>query len=408
MVLFLFLTEGRQKYTTRCGLQALSNNNKSNMKKHTHLTVLVALGVVLASCASVQPVSQVRDDIYFMPSEAPMTASVAPPSPEPHELSPAEDYFDEGTSQELGTSRSYYDMAYNDPHYYNYGRFGFGSGMGMGMGGMGMGGMGMGGMGMGFMSGWNGPGWGMSMGYGWGSGMGMGNMGWGSPYGWYDPWDPWNRWDPWNPFNRWNNWNRWNRPWGFGTTQYGGYGMGNYWGPYGNCMTCYAPVVIGGSSNTYIGHRSSLGTGGSSGNGGDGGTYQPRLPMRDPVSLDPVRREAARPRTAAPREQQYQGRDQDRSYPGTTTPRNNGRFENAPRSTPQLDRGTQQQRTTPRLNRGTEQRTAPSRTSPQRSSPERTAPSRGGSFDRGSSPSIGPSRSGGGGGGRPSGTPRPR
>jgi hypothetical protein len=375
------------------------------MKKHTQQwSVLTVMGLLLASCGSMQPVSQVRDDIYFMPSEAPMTASVTPTSPEPHELNAAEDYFDESTSEQLGTSRSYYDMAYNDPHYYNYGRFGFGSGMGMG--GMGMGGMGMGGMGMGFMSGWNGPGWGMGMGYGWGTGMG--NMGWGSPYGWYDPWDPWNRWDPWNPFNRWNQWDRWNRPWGFGTTHYG---MGNYWGPFGNCMTCYAPVVIGGSSNTYFGHRSSLGSGSNSSTGGGNGTYRPRMPLRDPVSLDPQRREAARPRTATPRNQ-YQGREQDRSFPGTTSPGSNGRFENAPRTTPQQERGGQQQRSTPRLDRGTEQRTTPSRTSPQRSSPERSAPSRGGGFDRGgSSPSIGPSRSGGGsggGGGRPSGTPRPR
>ncbi len=359
------------------------------MKKHTQrMTILMVSGVLLSSCGTMQPVSQVNDDVYFMPSQAPPTASVVLTPPDPHEMEVVEDYFDAGTSQELGTSRSYYDMAYNDPHYYNYGRFGFGSGMGVGMG--------MGSMGMGYMSGWNGPGWGMSMGYGWGSGMGsmgMGGMGWGSPYGWYDPWDPWNRWDPWNPINRWN---RWNQPWGmggmgWGMNQFGGgWGMGNYWGPYGNCMTCYAPVVVGGSSNTYIGHRSSMGSGGNSTTGVGGSTYQPRLPMRDPVSLDPLRREAAKTRTSPAPVQRSEARDQDRSFPGTTSPRNNTRYENAPRTTPRLDRGTQQ------------------RTAPQRSTPGRSAPSRGGSFDRGtSSPSMGPSRNSGG-GSRSPGTGRPR
>lgn len=384
------------------------------MKKHTQqFTGLMVLGVLLASCGSMQPVSQVRDDIYFMPSEAPPTASIAPTKPTPpapHEMEVVEDYFDQGTSQELGTSRSFYDMAYNDPHYYNYGRFGFGSGMGMG-------GMGMGGMGMGFMSGWNGPGWGMSMGYGWGSGMGMGGMGmggmgWGSPYGWYDPWDPWNRWDPWNPYNRWN---RWNRPWGmggmgWGMNPYGGWGMGNYWGPFGNCMACYAPVVVGGSSNTYIGHRSSMGAGGGSATGGGRGSYQPRMPLRDPVSLDPVRREAARPQTATRQDQQLQGRDRDRSFP-STTPRNDTRSGTTPRTAPD------QRSNAPQLDRGNQQRTTPARTTPQRTAPQRTAPERSspqqrsGGFDRGSSPSVSPSRGGGGGGGggsRPSGGGRPR
>jgi len=251
------------------------------MKKHVStMTGMVAMVVLLASCGSMQPVSQVRDDIYFRPSDAPATAStngrndrMRPDRPE--EMEVVEDYFDQNTSKQLGTSGNYYDMAYNDPFYYNQGRFGFGMGMGgMGMGGMGMGGMGMGmgGMGMGMMgwqSGWAGPGWGMGMGWGMGPSMGMG-MGWGSPFGWYDPWCPWNPWSPWNrPMGM-----GWNRPWGWhnpwmmgGGWGMGGWGMGNYWGPWGNCWNCYMPIVVGGSSNTFVGHRPSMGSGGGTGGG---------------------------------------------------------------------------------------------------------------------------------------------
>ncbi len=358
------------------------------MKKYTtYLSSLMVLGVLLASCGSMQPVSQVRDDAYFMPSEEPVAPPLAENSrmEQPEQMAPVEDYFDAGTSKELGSSRGYYDMAYNDPYYYNYGRFGLNSGPGMG------------GMSMGYMSGWNSPSW--SMGLGWGSSYGWGpsyganmHMGWGNPYGqgWYDPWDPWNRWSSWN-----------NPYWpGMGYNPYNmGYGGGPYYGPYGYGTDFYAPVVVGGSSNVYVGHRSSLGAGGGETRpGGAGGARPSGMVLRDPVSLDPVRREAASPRSSGTDRQERSILQQSRSLPRTTTPGSINRNEQSPRSTPQLDRREQP-------------RTAPSRTSPSRTAPDRqTAPrnfepqQRSGGSDRGSSPSRSPSD----GGSRPSGPPRPR
>lgn len=348
----------------------------------------VLSGMLLFSCSATKDVGHVRDDVYFKPSDA---RASPPPSPRPTANRPetVEDYFDSNTSRELGTDRGYYDVAYNDPHYYNHGRFGLTAGMGMGS--------------MGWMSGWNGPGWGMGMGYGWGTGMNMGmgmGMGWGSPYGWYDPWDPWNPWSRWNRWNRWNHWNRpwgWQNPWmmgGWGMPGWGmgGWGYGNYWGPWGNCWNCYMPIIIGGSSstNTVAGHRPSMGTR----SGGDqGGTYQPRMQLRDPVGLNPLRQEAAS-RAAPSRYSIPPERTPDRTAP-STRPGQAPIYETTPRQTRER---------APVRRQPSEQRNTPQRTFPDRSSPQRTSPQqRSGGFDRGSSPSSRPS-----GIGRPPSSPRPR
>ena len=88
-------------------------------------------------------------------------------------------------------------------------------------------------------------------------------------------------------------------------------GYGNYWGPYGNCASCYSPIVIAGSTNTIYGHRPSMGGGNRS-----SGTYQARSTVRDPVRLAPA---VERPvRSSNPDRQVGQARTGERgSAPGT-------------------------------------------------------------------------------------------
>lgn len=231
-------------------------------ERHIPATFIAML--LLSGCANTLKTAPHEDDVYFMPSQAAAAASASvddkAKTPSPQETAaPGDDYYDEGTSQKLGTDRSYYDMAYNDPYYYNYGRFGFGAG---------------------WQTGWNGPGWGMGMGYGWGSpGFGW-NNGWNN--GWNSGWN-----SPWGYGNSWG----WSQPYGWGSDGwgYGGYSgwgwnnwggyYGNYWSPMGPCHSCYSPIIIGGSS--YVGHRvpSNRASSGSS-------AFGPRI-VRDPVSLSP-------------------------------------------------------------------------------------------------------------------------
>ncbi|MCB0791095.1 MAG: hypothetical protein H6595_00910 [Flavobacteriales bacterium] len=141
-----------------------------------------------------------------------------------------EDYYDAGEAKSYSGDRGYYDMTYNDPYYYNYGRFGFGMGLGMG-------------------------------GY---SGYPYGSMyyGYGSSYpGWYDPY--------------WGY--GWNSPY-YSTWGSSYYGYGSYW-PYGGYYSGYGsycgygyygpgswynpPIYVyeGGNGNgnsIYTGHRPSL------------------------------------------------------------------------------------------------------------------------------------------------------
>lgn len=323
---------------------------------HRTLYFLLA-AVVLASCGSMQPATHVADDVYYMPSKAPASASTARPAPAPVEeprRAPAttDDYYDPGTSKELGADRNYYDMTYNDPYYYNYGRFGFNTAP------------------MGWQTGWNGPGWGGGMGWGGGVGWGTG-MGWGSGWnmsigygtgmysGWHRPmwgYDPWAWNSPWG----WNSPWSWNRPWGMG----GGWGYGGYYSPWGNCYGCYAPVIIGDggvANSTMIRHRSPMG----SRSGLASGEGVRRTPVRNPVGLAPVQQRNA---TAPQRRDQV---DRDRQQPVTAPSRDRA-------LTPQRDRNA----------------------IPQRDRNVRdTNPSRG--VDR-SAPNRSPSYDGGGGGGRTS------
>lgn len=243
------------------------------MKKPITFPSLMMVALVLASCGFTQPVVQHDDDVYFMPSQARASAAApapAPSAPQADASTGNDDYYDPGTASRLGPQRGYYDMAYNDPFFYNYGRFGFGSGLGMG-----------------WQNGWSGPGWGM--GFGWGDPWMSMSLGWGTGWGAARPWG-WN--DPWG----------WNRPFGWGGVGYGGWGgmgyngwgwngwdyYGNYWSPFGLCRTCYIPVVIGGSSNTYIGHRPATNRATS----GSAATVRPRM-ARDPIGLIPSRKPAS-------------------------------------------------------------------------------------------------------------------
>ncbi|HRD51256.1 MAG TPA: hypothetical protein PKY96_01275 [Flavobacteriales bacterium] len=262
------------------------------MASRSFAPVLLFVALLLGSCSVTQPLAQHDDDVYFMPSQAKAAPVAEAPDPVRDQSSAEapsnDDYYDPEASAQSRSQRGYYDMAYNDPYYYNYGRFGFGSGMG-------------------WQNGWNGPGWGM--GFGWGNG------GWGMNNGWNDPWNqPWGMNNAWGGFGGWNyggymgwGFGGFNNGWGMGGYNgwgYGGYngwgwnnwdyyGYGSYWGPYGPCRTCYVPVIIGGGSSTYVGHRPS-----SSGSAGSGsGTQRPRM-ARDPVGFTPAigpRTEPTRP-----------------------------------------------------------------------------------------------------------------
>lgn len=238
-------------------------NTLPAMTFERHTPILLFAVLLLSGCAGTMNAVQHEDDVYFMPSQAPPAASAGmdqkanAPSAEVTPV-PSDDYYDEGTSKRLGTDRSYYDMAYNDPYYYNYGRFGFGSG---------------------WQSGWNGPGWGMGYGwgnpgYGWNGPWGYGNSwGWNQPYGWGGDYWGYGSYNGWG-YGGYNGW---------GWNNYGGY-YGNYWSPMGPCHSCYTPIIVGGSS--YVGHRLPLNR-----SSGGSGAFVPRG-VRDPVSLaHPIQRQ---------------------------------------------------------------------------------------------------------------------
>lgn len=319
--------------------------------------------VLLAACSSTRSTTGVADDVYFNPSKAPVVAAAprstaAEPVPAPAQVQAQDDYYDANTSETLN-SRGYYDMTYNDPYYYNYGRFGFNTAP------------------MGWQTGWNSPGWGggMGMGMGWGNNMGWGNgwnlsMGYGYGYGsgvysgWSRPlwgYDPWG----WNSPRGWNNWgNSWG---GYG----GGYGYGGgFYGPWGSCYSCYTPISYGdGWSNTVVAPRSGVGSNG--GTAGIGGGVR-RRPVRNPAGLSPVPND--RSVVTGNRATEV---DRTRTMPATTPRTDPGRDRNV---APQRDRGTRDVR-------------------PDRSI-ERSTPSRSPGFgDGGGGGRTSPSRDTGGGGG---------
>lgn len=328
-----------------------------NMSIHKAIVPVGSI-LLLASCAGVQPVAQHADDVYYMPSQAPPPAPIseATNAPVAQDKSMDEDYYDATTSQQFGAGGSYYDMAYNDPYYYNYGRFGFGSNMG-------------------WQNGWNASGWGMGMNMGMGGmGMGMG-MGWGYGTGvfsgWYGsaPYWGYTRWPGFGYGHGWDPWAWYNDPYYYNGYGHGyGSGYGNYWGPWGNCASCYTPVVIGGASGSVVGHRPSL----SRPSGGGSATYRPRAMYRDPVGLTRgVVREGMR----------GGGTDRARSTYGRS-------------STAIHDQGRQ-----PGNSRPTQRYSTPSRTIGRPGVERSRSIGRSGGFDRGGGGSNGgsmPSRSGGG------------
>ena len=118
-----------------------------------------------------QTTTMVRDDVYDIPDRTPVLAAAS--AEEPIEAPSTEDYYDPGQAETYNT-RSYNDITYNHPQWYNYGRFTFGMGV----------------------SSW-GPNYGMGMGYGspglygdsfgnpyWGNSYMSGYGAWGNPYGW--------------------------------------------------------------------------------------------------------------------------------------------------------------------------------------------------------------------------------
>lgn len=324
-----------------------------------YLPSLLAVAVIASSCGSMRSVSEVRDDVYYMPSDHPAVASTTPVAyDEPAPAPPQEDYYDAKSSSQFAVNGNYYDMAYNDPYYYNYGRFGFGTGMG-------------------YQTGWNGPGWGMGFGYGAGIGW---SPGWNTSiyfgYGWGNPYPYWRR--PWGwPYYGGGWGNPWYDPW------YGGYGYGYgpYYGPFGSCACCYSPVIIGGGSGVVVGHRPSM-----NGNGGGqaGGTgLPPRAGYRDPVGLT---RDVKEPQRTTMPDRTFERRVRSTDPVRNTWDRPSDRPVREPASRPSREPSVQ-----PNRERAPQRNTniGRERTSPSRS----TSPSRGG----GSSGGSGGSRSGGGG-----------
>ncbi|MBS1583561.1 MAG: hypothetical protein JST66_15270 [Bacteroidetes bacterium] len=315
------------------------------------------LGLLFAACGTMRETTQVRDDVYDIPDRAAL-ASAAATAPADAAPAPAEtDYYDAQESQAAGVSRDYYDMTYNDPYYYNYGRFGFGASV----------------------NSW-GPGYGMGLSYGWPTSWGSMSIGYGYGMGMgYSPWG-------YNPYwgNSWMSGYGYGNPWGYygyGNYGYPGYGYGYGWspyqGPWGGCYGCYEPI---GYSSVVYGHRPSMT--GSSGNMNTSQTGARRM-YRNPAGL------IQQPQTESTR--------QAVTRPGRTGTRDTQmRRDNTPWTRPAREVGR-------------ETRPAPGReTRPSRnwSFGSGDAPSRSGG-DGGSRSGGGGGNSGGGGGGRVT-SPRPR
>lgn len=312
---------------------------------------LIAL---LSACGSLQETASVRDDVYDVPDRTVMASkSAAAPAPEAPATS-EEDYYDAGESRSVQSDRrDFYDMTYNDPYWYNYGRFGWNNPYAWGPS-----------VGIGYGTGWMGNGWSVGMGYGFGNPY-WGNS-WMSGYGaWGGPWGG---------------------GWGYGYPYYGmgnpyyGYGYGGGWGgpyqgPWGGCYGCYEPVGYG--NGAVYGHRPSLNGGSGNGTAGTGGN--PRG-YRNPAGLVDTR-------PTVGRQESFEQRVR------TNTDSRNMRTQ-TPMGRPSRDNGFSRPARTPRP---ATRETTPSRTFD-------GGGSRGGGG--GSSPSRGGGGSGGGGGRTTS--PRPR
>jgi hypothetical protein len=223
--------------------------------------MLLLQALVLSGCGSMQNATGtvVRDDVYYLPSTAPAPAVVNSSVPDkPEDLSQfTDDYYDPNAAEQV-SDQGFYDVAYNDPYYYNYGRFGFGTTLG-------------------YQTGWGGPGWGMGMGTSWNSGYGWNDpwmsmsYGWGSPY-YGSPYSPYGMYAPYGYY-------------GYGYNPYGG---GPYYGPWGSCQCCYSPVIYGGGNQVISRHRTGLTGGGSGSMTGRTPAGQTRMVARDPAGLRPA------------------------------------------------------------------------------------------------------------------------
>ncbi|MGB3524439.1 MAG: hypothetical protein WBB32_00590 [Flavobacteriales bacterium] len=237
-----------------------------------NIAYIIPLLLLLASCGSLQETTSVADDVYDIPDRQAMAAKAAAERPA-QEQGTSDDYYDPAESARANSaSEEYYNMTYNDPYYYNYGRFGFGTGIGS-----------------------YGPSIGMSMSYGWPTSFGSMGIGYSTGYGagygynpyWGNSWMSGYGYSPYgfNPYGYYGYGN-----YGYG---YGGYGMGYgpYQGPWGGCYGCYEPYGYG---NVVYSHRPSM----SSGSMNTSTPGAPRM-MRNPASLmpdaNPLRRPAADP-----------------------------------------------------------------------------------------------------------------
>lgn len=204
--------------------------------------LLPLLLLLFGACSSMQQTGQVRDGVYEKPSGEALASASAMNEP----ATAQDDYYDPDQAKDYD-ARDYYDMTYNDPYYYNYGRFGWGVGLGYSTG-----------------SPCGGTSWGM--GTSWGDPYGYG--GYGSPYGGGYPYGGYGCGcnDPYSGY--------------YGDPYYNGYGYYGYGGP---CYGCYQPVVV--YTNTVVGHRPTFGGGGGGGGTTDGGggsgtpTFSPINPM---------------------------------------------------------------------------------------------------------------------------------
>lgn len=221
------------------------------------VTSIFPLLLLLSACGSMRETTAVRDDVYDIPDRQALAAAAAIRDTEQQaNAQQQDDYYDPQEARDATGGRDYYDMTYNDPYYYNYGRFGFGTTIG------------------GF-----GPSYGMGLSYGWPTSFGSMSIGLGTGYG-YDPYWGYGGmggygYSPYGPYGYY----------GYGNYGYGYGGYGPYQGPwagsyvppgngYGNTGDSYSSGVV-------YGHRPSIST--SSGNSGQAAP-SPRM-YRGPVGL---------------------------------------------------------------------------------------------------------------------------
>lgn len=225
------------------------------------LAIIACIGLLLPACTTLRNATAANDDVYDLPDREAMAAARAVDQQSSAAQQDNNDYYDAAQAKQAGSAyRDYYSMTYNDPYYYNYGRFGFGSGIG---------GYGPG-MGMGISYGW--PTSFGSMGISYGTGFGYGY----NPY-WSNSWMSGYGYSPYSGYNPYGYYGYGN--YGYG---YGGYGMGYgpYQGPFGGCYGCYEPVGYG---NTVYSHRPAM----ASGSTGTTVAPAPRMMMRNPAGLIP-------------------------------------------------------------------------------------------------------------------------